>query len=242
MLLVAHRGKMLLRTNGEQGNTRMHVSWRTGLLIANPLNLTFAPAVDRGVHEAVAIAIPLGPADAPLLVGTALARGRDGLLPLSPHSMIVGSTEPFVAQVLAGPHPAGSMLGVQMELLLQQIMRTLIVEATTDAANGVEGVYARALAVIAQRYSEPDVTSDVVAAEVGVSRRGLERAFRAQGDTIGRAIRRERLEASERLLHYGPKPRPTVAQVASLVGYASGASLARAMAIDGRPAPRAPRV
>lgn len=241
VLLVAHHGGMLLRSGIDAVGTRTRIPWRRGLLLANPEHARITPSSEKGRHQVVAVSIPLSAVEAPLMVGTALANGRDSVLPLDPRSLIVGSAEPFVAQVLEGHLQAGSMFSVQMELLLQQIMRTLIVEATADSEPGHESLYARALSLIAQRYSEQGLSSETIAAEAGCSRRRLERVFQQQDDTIARAVRRARIDAAERLLHHGASPRPTVAQTATLVGYASGANLARAMATEGRPSPRAPR-
>jgi AraC-like DNA-binding protein len=94
-----------------------------------------------------------------------------------------------------------------------------------------------ALAVIVGRCTDPALTPAVVAQEARLSLRQLQRLFRERGTTVGREIRRARVEQALTLLRDRQYDALSIDQVAQFVGFSNGSSLARAMAAEGHASP-----
>jgi LacI family transcriptional regulator len=93
----------------------------------------------------------------------------------------------------------------------------VVARLSTDACAVANSHVARALGYIAEHYPDPVLSVAAVAAAVGMSRRHLERSFRAEtGCTIHEHIVKRRMHEASRLLR--AHPRAKVADIAELVG------------------------
>lgn len=97
---------------------------------------------------------------------------------------------------------------------------------STDVTAVSDPRIARALAFIAENFSNPMLSVVDVAAAAGVSRRHLERNFRhTTGYTVREHIGRTRMQEASRLLINHPRTR--IADIAQLVGFAGEGSFFR---------------
>jgi LacI family transcriptional regulator len=85
---------------------------------------------------------------------------------------------------------------------------------------------ARALSYIAEHFPERTLSVAEVVAAVGMSRRHLERSFRAEtGCTVHDLIIKRRMQEASRLLR--THPRAKVSDIADLVGFEGGGTFFR---------------
>jgi AraC-like DNA-binding protein len=78
----------------------------------------------------------------------------------------------------------------------------------------------------ASLLSEPELTPDLLARQLRVSRRTLQRAFANEGASVAAYIHDQRLEAVRRALDAGRNP-PSVAELAAQWQFADGGHLTR---------------
>lgn len=124
------------------------------------------------------------------------------------------------------------------ERLLQEMFVGLLIDTNRPAPTvRPQQPVAHALAVIAGRCTDPDLTPAVVAQEVRLSLRQLQRLFRERDTTVGGEIRRARVDHALSLLRDSRYEMLSVDQVAQHSGFGNGSSLARAMAAEGHESP-----
>lgn len=151
---------------------------------------------------------------------------------------LVSGTLAFAAEVVDARDLPGLGDRHVSRLLREMVGRLLIADA---AQSTVPLPVQRAWAVIDRLYADPALSSRLIADEVNLSVRQLERLFQAQGTSIAREVRRARISAAEWLLAEDTSRRLSVDRIAQLVGFADRSSLARAMATEGSPTPSALR-
>ncbi|MDP3949116.1 MAG: AraC family transcriptional regulator [Microbacterium sp.] len=96
---------------------------------------------------------------------------------------------------------------------------------------------ARARALMVERIADPDLTADMIAREVSVSHRQLQRLFRARGTTVQGELRHLRVEQACMFLRNRRYDAVSVDVIARRVGLSGRSSLARAMSAEGIPSP-----
>lgn len=146
--------------------------------------------------------------------------------------------EALAATPLDGSSESGRLLHALIQSLLRHEVETpAIAEATTTyvatlvrdlVARGPASARPRAMnlsrltrarALIAQRYSDPELSIDMAAAEIGVSARHLQMLFAAEGDTFSKVLLAARLDAAYLLLRSVGPEQPSIAQVAFECGF-----------------------
>lgn len=108
------------------------------------------------------------------------------------------------------------------------------VEGESETSNSMRD---RARAVIAQRYSDSQLTSQMVAAEVNTSLRSLQNAFAETGTTITDVVRSHRVSAAEALLTSARYSVLTIEEIAARVGFGSAVNMRRAFQQLRKPSP-----
>ncbi|VEI02993.1 DNA-binding transcriptional activator FeaR [Acidipropionibacterium jensenii] len=126
-----------------------------------------------------------------------------------------------------------------LERLLQEMVIGILVDhARSRVLPQSPSAFAAAQAVIGSQCSDPSLRPSVVAEQVGLSLRQIQRSFSAHGTTIEREIRRERVEQAIALLRSPDYAALSVTEIARYVGFSNGSGLARAMSALGNPSPR----
>lgn len=150
----------------------------------------------------------------------------------------------FAARVLQEPMERPSSVSrYYVERLLHEMLQGLLVDASRlGALQQTPEPFQCAMAVIAARHADPELSAASIADEANLSLRQLEREFRKNGTTIRREIRRARIDQAGRMLRDPRYDALSVDQVAQFVGFSGGSSLARAMAASGMPSPTTARV
>jgi len=124
------------------------------------------------------------------------------------------------------------------EHLLREMFLGLLIGTNRPTLSvGRREPFTEALAAIVVRCSDPTLTPAVVAQDVRLSLRQLQRQFRERGTTIGREIRRTRVEQALTVLRDRTRDALSIDEVAESVGFSGGSSLARAMAAEGHVSP-----
>lgn len=124
------------------------------------------------------------------------------------------------------------------ERLLQEMFLGLLIDTNRPSpAARPPHPLTHALAVIVGRCTDRALTPAAVAEEVRLSLRQLQRLFHERNTTIGREIRRARVDQALTYLRDRQYDVLSTDQVAEFVGFSSGSSLARAMAAEGHPSP-----
>ncbi|WP_307362410.1 helix-turn-helix transcriptional regulator [Microbacterium murale] len=177
-----------------------------------------------------------------LVIPAAAARG----LPLPASAAWRLTESPLLAPVVDFIVRAGDAVDPDLngfsayhfEHLLQEMFVGLLIETNRPAlALGHPQPFTDALAVIVVRCSDPLLTPAAVAQDVRLSLRQLQRVFRERGTTIGRELRRARVEQAIAVLRDQKRDVLSIDRVAEMVGFSSGSSLARAMAAEGHVSP-----
>lgn len=124
------------------------------------------------------------------------------------------------------------------ERLLEEMITGVIVASlrSTDARDDVQS-YAAALSMIAARVGDPALRPALLARDLNVSLRTLQRQFAAQGTTIERSVRRSRVNHAVALLRDRTYDSLSIDRVAQACGLSNGSSLARAFAAEGMERP-----
>lgn len=77
----------------------------------------------------------------------------------------------------------------------------------------------RARALIAERYSDPNLSIETAAAQIGVSTRHLQMLFATEGDTFSKVLMAARLDAAYLMLRSVGPEQPSIAEVAFECGF-----------------------
>lgn len=126
-----------------------------------------------------------------------------------------------------------------LERLIQEMTIGVLVDhARSKVAPRSPTAFTVALSVIVTQCSDSNLTPAIVAGQVGISLRQLQRTFAAHDITIEAAIRQERVEQAIRMLRSPDYTALNVTDVAHYVGFSNGSGLARAMNALGYPSPR----
>ncbi|CAM3057775.1 AraC family transcriptional regulator [Prescottella defluvii] len=91
------------------------------------------------------------------------------------------------------------------------------------------GLHARAVTIIATRYRDPGFSPFVLANDLGIGVRQLQRVFEKAGGTAAREIRVKRLEHAVALLRANHRHRLPLSEVAAMAGFSSTGELRRAV-------------
>lgn len=152
---------------------------------------------------------------------------------------------PFLAfawtAVVEGAPQTGLTMYYTERLLAEMI--TGVVVASLRAQDAREDVhsYAAALSMIAARVGDPTLRPGLLARDLNVSLRTLQRQFAAHGTTIERSVRRSRVAHAVSLLQDRTYDSLSIDRVAEACGLSNGSSLARAFAAEGFPNPSSVR-
>ncbi|MFB8396256.1 helix-turn-helix domain-containing protein [Streptomyces yangpuensis] len=155
-----------------------------------------------------------------------------GFFPLSDERILSGAADEVgqaIAPLLAGLAETMTRLrpgaGAWIAVSLVEALAALAVLPQSTPAGGLVGAIC---AHIDDRLADPDLTPASIAAAHHISVRNLHRIFAQEGTTVGRWIRRRRLEEARReLIRRGPAS-PTVAAVAYRWGFVSASHFGRA--------------
>lgn len=159
--------------------------------------------------------------------------------PVSPSTSLLDPAVAFAERAaVVDADPVSAFGNYYLERLLQEMVLGVAVEATRAAAAGLPPDHHRdALNLITAQASDPVLSPRGVAEQLRLSLRQLQRAFRAQGATVEREIRRSRVEHAIGLLTDPAYDRLSIEEIGRYSGLSGGSSLARAMAQEGRRAP-----
>jgi AraC-like DNA-binding protein len=137
------------------------------------------------------------------------------------------------------PEDASSLSVYYLERLLQEMMIGILVDqARSRVIPQSPAAFTVALSVISSQCSDPDLLPSLIAEQVGLSLRQLQRVFSGHDTTIEKEIRRERVEQAIAMLRSPDYAALTVTEIARYVGFSNGSGLARAMNSVGTPSPR----
>ena len=159
---------------------------------------------------------------------------------LTPTTALLTPTVAFAQQTLSDCRERTRVSDDYVERLLKDLLQGLIVDALPAPIDPNDGGdhFARAMAFLAARYTDADLTSEHVAGALHISKRQLERAFAKHTTTIRAELQRMRVErAVEILREPGHARRLTVVQLAHRVGFRSASALTRAMNQHGLESP-----
>ena len=230
------------RTPPANGNAHLH-SVRAGRLLIDQAGTLFE----------------LGPGDALLVVGAhppsrltgemvsisvpqALLRDvpvPGSVWPIPRQTTLLEPTVAFARRAAAGRSDDGSPLALYYaERLLQEMILGVVVDASQSArVPAARDAYSAALSVITARCGDPELTAHMIAREINLSLRQLERTFNARSTTLSREIRRARVARASQLLLDPSYDALSIEQVARYSGFSRGSSLARAMREEGLDVP-----
>lgn len=188
--------------------------------------------------EAVVAAFgaPLDESDGPLFAGD---------------SALVAPATAYFRSLLSGAARPGRVATYALSRLSEEMVGSLFLERASVGAGPVKvqpSLYRRALALIASRRADSELTVPSLAAELAVSPRHLQRAFSEQGTSPAMEIRRLRVELAVQLLTEQRYDVLSVEEVSRFAGFTSADDLRRAFRLQGEPSPtrvraqrRAPR-
>lgn len=151
----------------------------------------------------------------------------------------------FLATLMATPEAPSPIQSYALEQLIMEMTGTVLLDRLGFGTVGGAPravVLDRAMTVIAQRSSDPDLTPSSVAREVLVSLRQLQAVFAASGTTVANEIRRRRTKLAYKLLTDPRYDSLSIAEVAAHSGFGTAMSLRRAIDETYGAAPREIRV
>lgn len=158
--------------------------------------------------------------------------------PVRPDSALLKATLAFARQATTSPDALGNFETYYLERLLIEMVIGVSVEGGEARPRArTRDHFADAFAVIEARLSDFELSPRVVARDVRISLRQLERAFAARSTTVGRQIRRKRVEYAAGLLTDRAYDVMTVSAIAEHSGFSNDSSLARAFAQEGFASP-----
>jgi AraC-like DNA-binding protein len=150
----------------------------------------------------------------------ALAFGR----PTGPSSPV----DQLLFDNVLGLATAAPAMDARRQALAQEALVSLIRLSSPASEAGLSGRrIEKAMVFIDEHLGDPELSARVVANAQGISRRGLDHAFRAAGTTTERMIWERRLQRAAALLETASK-RPSVLEVAIAVGFRSPSHFSRA--------------
>lgn len=173
----------------------------------------------------------------------------DGMLPEKPagpvtvgsHKVLARASHSFAKEVTSNYVRQGTAVETYaIGQLLAEMIGGILLDTHADfdgESVGDGSVRDRARAIIAQSYSDPKLSSRIVAVESQVSLRRLQAAFAAQGKTVNDVIRSHRVEAAEALLNSRRYDILPLDEVAQRAGFKSGVNMRRAFRQLGKPSP-----
>ncbi|MDD7938423.1 helix-turn-helix domain-containing protein [Actinomycetospora lutea] len=154
---------------------------------------------------------------------TARALGGDRL------GAIVGRT---LADVVAAPPELSPVAGARLATELADLLGTVAGEALHDdrlaGPRGVADLRARVEAYVAEHLEDPELGPETIARALFVSTRQLHRAFAEASTTVGRLVRRRRLEHGQRELADPRLADLSVTDIALRCGFGDLATFSRA--------------
>lgn len=145
----------------------------------------------------------------------------------------------FAHRAAAARSEAISRLGsYYFERLLQEMVIGVAVEgaAPSPSSEGAD-LFRQGVAVIDSQLSDQELAPHVIASQVRISLRQLQRAFQAHGTTVERQIRRRRVDHAVDLLSDRAYDQLSITDIARHSGFSNGSSLARAMRQEDSAAP-----
>jgi AraC family transcriptional regulator, positive regulator of tynA and feaB len=111
-------------------------------------------------------------------------------------------------------------------LVVTGLQRQLGIAGDVDRPNAYDVLFLTACRLIELHYADRQLAASTIAVAAGCSRAHLYRAFARRGTTFANVLRDVRLNKAKALL-LGPRAR-SIAQVASMTGYADQSSFSRA--------------
>ncbi|WJJ09786.1 AraC family transcriptional regulator [Prescottella equi] len=174
------------------------------------LRIDRATLADRGVVLAPEV-LHFGPEEATTTTRalSALVKSVLGAQALTEHA-VPAAVENAVLELVVGLHHEGLGYG--------------------GVSNDLDqGLHARAVAIIATGYGDPELTPSTLAGTLGVGLRQLQRVFERAGTTAAREIRTKRLGHAITLLRDPHRRRLPLSEVAAMAGFSSTGELRRAM-------------
>lgn len=163
---------------------------------------------------------------------------------------ILVSAENPLAKLITGLVSSALPLAEDMTWISRHAVENMLMEAAqlliADTSRRRRGsrtpeAFTQAIRMIARDSADPELSAEAVARHISLSLRQAERMFQKRDTTISREIRRARVEHALNLLGDSGRESLTVGQVARLVGFSNGSSLARAMQAEGHASPTAIR-
>lgn len=159
--------------------------------------------------------------------------------PVPADSTLLDPTLAFAERAAAvDAEPVSGFGSYYVERLLQEMVIGVAVEGVRSPRRVPQvDVHLSAVAMIAAQREDPSLSPQVIADQLAISVRQLQRVFRAHDTTPERQIRQARVEHATRLLSDRTYDPLSVADIGRYAGFADGSSLARAMAREGRSSP-----
>ena len=161
----------------------------------------------------------------PRLPDTATVYGELGLAERAMRGYLaeIAASEPGVA---TGDSATVARLGIEMAgALLRHRFPLLTAQPSADGA----GVWADAIAAIAQHCRRPEFNTAELAATVGSSVRQLQAVFTRHETSIGAELRRERGRVARSLLQHPEHDQLAISDIAHRAGFGSASTLYRAL-------------
>ncbi|WP_082559827.1 helix-turn-helix domain-containing protein [Lysobacter sp. Root559] len=133
----------------------------------------------------------------------------------------------FTGYAVAGFQTAGD-LSPSAATLFSQHLIDLLCEAFAESQLPYQpahsqavraAMFVRACRLIALRFSEPDLRPDLIAEQLGVSTRTLNRIFSGEGETVMQHLMKERISAAAKLLASEQARSRTITDIAFACGF-----------------------
>lgn len=169
-----------------------------------------------------------------LAIGTSLTD-------LSERSSLIGPTQQFISGIATGETPIPSIAAHYMKNLIHEMVGGMLLEDSgvvlTEGPNR-PSIYDQAMSTIASRVSDAALSPDVVARELNVSLRHLQRDFEKRGTSVAKELRQARVDLALRLLlSEGNGAALSLEEIAVRSGFASLGHLRRTLKAAGHSAP-----
>lgn len=171
----------------------------------------------------------------------------EGMLPRSPESYVAVRKGPlaraamrFANSLTESDASDSAVENYAIGQLLAEMVGGLLLSALGESEPSTpanESARDRARAVIAQSYSDPTLTSQIVAREISVSLRLLQQVFAEVQTTVSDEIRAHRVSAAEALLKSPRYEVMSIEDIAQRAGFSSGVKMRRAFHQHGKPSP-----
>ena len=133
----------------------------------------------------------------------------------------------FAGYVMAGfqaaddlPPSAAALFSQHLlDLLCEAFAESRLPDQPTRRQALRSAMFVRACRLIALRLSEPDLTPAVIAGQLGVSTRTLNRIFSGEGETVMQRLLKERVDAAAKLLAARQARSRTITDIAFACGF-----------------------